>query len=128
MIRYFYSICFLVVGTALPVLAKNMGTDNPAPPASSKAGSREVLRPNASTAPTSALAKDQKNQKSEVIVTPDISRGTISASQPAKQELTQKERSLSSAPVTVHSEFHAITAASPASSRASARSSGSATS
>jgi len=86
MIRYFYSICFLVIGMGLPLLAKNTGTDNPTPSTSSKAGSKAI--PSSCVAPSSAVgqAKEQKHKESEVIVTPDISRGDVSPSLAAKQE------------------------------------------
>jgi hypothetical protein len=42
MMRYFYSVCFLVIGTGFPLLAKNAGTDHPTPSTSSKAGIKVI--------------------------------------------------------------------------------------
>jgi len=84
--RYFYSICFLVFGAGFPVLAKSVGTDNPTAPTTSKVGSREVLPSKASAASGAALAKSQILKKSEFVLTPDSTRGSISAALLAKQD------------------------------------------
>lgn len=83
MIRNFYSICFLVFGMGLPLLAKNAGTDQPTPSTSSKAGSTALLPPR--PAIQVAKAKEQ-NEKKVATVTPDIMRGSVSPSLLAKQE------------------------------------------
>ena len=85
MIRYFYSVCFLVIGMGLPLLANSTGTDNSTPSASSKAGTTGV--PSSCAAPSSSVAqaKKQSHKKSEVTVTPDASRTTASSSLVAKQ-------------------------------------------
>ena len=64
----------------LPLLAKSTGTDNPTPSTSSKAGAKAI------PASSMAQAKEQKQAKSEVIVTPDISRRAVSPSLVSKQE------------------------------------------
>jgi 3D (Asp-Asp-Asp) domain-containing protein len=81
MIRYFYCSCFLIIGMGLPLSAKNTGTDNPTPSTSSKAGTKAIP----SSSPV-AQAKEGSQKKSEIIVTPDISRGAVSPSLVAKQE------------------------------------------
>lgn len=86
MIRYFYSICFLAIGTGLPLLAKNTGPDKPAPSNSSKAGFKGTPSSAADPAKLAALAKAQNNKKADVILTPDIARGAVSPSLLAKQE------------------------------------------
>jgi 3D (Asp-Asp-Asp) domain-containing protein len=83
MIRYFYSICFLSFGMGLPLLAKSTGTDNPTPSTSSKAETRGMP---VSCSSSAAKAKGQKHQKSEITVTPDISRTAVSSSPASKQE------------------------------------------
>jgi 3D (Asp-Asp-Asp) domain-containing protein len=81
MIRYFYCSCFLIIGMGLPLSAKNTGTDNPTPSTSSKAGTKAIPSPS-----PVAQAKEESQKKSEIIVTPDISRGAVSPSLVAKQE------------------------------------------
>lgn len=79
MIRYFYSVCFLAIGTGLPLLAKNTGTDKPTPSTSSKAGSKGIPSSFAPAASSQAQAKEQSHKKTEVIVTSDLSRAAASA-------------------------------------------------
>jgi 3D (Asp-Asp-Asp) domain-containing protein len=67
----------LVLGTALPVLAKAKGTDYPTPPTSSKAGSKGVLLPCAPSSTAQAKADIHKN--TEVLLTSDVSRSAASA-------------------------------------------------
>jgi 3D (Asp-Asp-Asp) domain-containing protein len=86
MMRYFYSICFLSFGMGLPLLAKNTGTDNPTPSASSKAGTKNIPSSCVSASSSVAQAKDQNHQKSAVTVTSDISRAAVSSSLASKQE------------------------------------------
>lgn len=108
MIQYFYSICFLVIGTGLPLLAKNTGADKPTSSTSSKAGTKAVLSSRAATSSSVAQAKEQNHKKSEVTVTPDISRGSASPSLAAKQEAS------ASIPArTAHREQRTVTEASP---------------
>ncbi len=96
--RYFYSVCFLVIGTGLPVSAKNTGADYPTPSASSKAGTK-VIPESRSLA---AQAKEQSHKESEVILTPDVSRSacpslvskqessaSLAAKQPKRSELKE---------------------------------------
>jgi len=83
MIRTFFSISFLVFGLGLPLLAGNTGNDfRPASP-SSKAGHAVVLPPRPATA---AAGKVPGAKKSEVVVTPDVPRGSVLPNLLAKQE------------------------------------------
>ena len=83
MIRNFYSICFLVLGMGLPLLAKNTGANRPTPSTSSKAGTTSVLPPRPPA--VVAMSKEQ-NAKKVATVTPDITRGAESPSLLARQE------------------------------------------
>jgi 3D (Asp-Asp-Asp) domain-containing protein len=83
MIRIFYSICFLVFGMGLPLLAKNAGIDRPTPSTSSKAGSKAIPT---STPAVVARAKAQSDKKNVVTVTPDVARGSVSPSLLTKQQ------------------------------------------
>ena len=98
------------MGTALPVLAQNNGTNAPLPPASSKAGNKTIPMSSASAASATARAKDQIHKNVEVTLTPDVSRGAVSATQLAKQEPALKKSSLPPAQATAHGEFHAVSA------------------
>ena len=86
MMRYIHSLCFLAIGTSLPLSAKNQGTDYPTPPPSSKAESRGI--PLASVTP----AKEQSQKKVEITLTQDISRGAVCPSLVAKQEAAQEAK------------------------------------
>jgi hypothetical protein len=86
MMRYFYSICFLSFGMGLPLGAKNMGTDNPTPSASSKAGTKDIPSSCALGSSSVAQGKNQNHKKSEITVTSDISRAAVSSSLASKQE------------------------------------------
>jgi 3D (Asp-Asp-Asp) domain-containing protein len=106
MIRYFYCSCFLVIGMGLPLSAKNMGTDNPTPSTSSKAGTKAIP----SSSPV-AQAKEESPKISKITITPDISRGAVSPTLVVKQE---KQESISLTPTrTEHSEERAASEASP---------------
>jgi len=84
----------------LPLLAKNTGTDNPTPSASSKAGTKSF--PSSDVRRSSVAQAEQSHKKSEVILTPDISRSAACPSLVSKQEssgsLTAKERDVSPQP------------------------------
>jgi hypothetical protein len=110
MMRYFYSICFLVIGTALPVLAKNKGNDCPTPSTSSKAGSKGIPFSSAKPESSVAQAKEQIHKNTEVIVTPDVSRGMmVSASSPAKPQASP-----STSTPTEHRQARTVSEVSPA--------------
>ena len=83
MIRNLFSICFLVLSTGLPLLAKNAAVDHPTATPSSKAGKAVVLPPR--PAPSVAKAKEQ-NAKKVATVTSDVSRGSVSPAQLAKEQ------------------------------------------
>jgi 3D (Asp-Asp-Asp) domain-containing protein len=76
MIRYFFSILFLLIGMGLPLLAKNVAPAKPAPSTFSKAGTKAVPAP---TPTSAALAKQEIVKKSVVVVTSDRSRANIAA-------------------------------------------------
>ncbi len=80
MIRYFYSICFLAIGTGLPVLAKNTATVRPTPSTSSKLGTKAITPSCAPLKLSLPETKEQIGEKSEIIVTPDTARGAVSPS------------------------------------------------
>ncbi len=86
MIRYFYSICFLVIGMGLSQSAQNSGTYGSTPSGSSKAGTKRIPSACPAHLPSVAQAKEKSDKKSEVIVTSDISRKAVSASLAAKQQ------------------------------------------
>jgi 3D (Asp-Asp-Asp) domain-containing protein len=75
MIR-FYSTLFLLVGMGLPLLAKNVATNKPAPSASSKPGSKIASTP---SSPSLTKAKAESPKNSVVVVTSDRSRADIAA-------------------------------------------------
>jgi 3D (Asp-Asp-Asp) domain-containing protein len=109
--RYIYSLCFLALGTSLPLSAKNQGADCPTPPASSKAETKGIPLPSERAVAAAASVKDHK--KTEVTLTQDITRGAVSPSLVAKQKEVSPE-----APVAVtHSQAHAASGNTPLESR-----------
>lgn len=70
----------------LPLLAKGMATDNPAPLASSKAETKFITSSSAARSSSAAQAKEESLQKSDVTITPDISRGAVSSSLISKEK------------------------------------------
>jgi 3D (Asp-Asp-Asp) domain-containing protein len=108
MMRYFYSLCFLVIGMGSPVLAKNTGTDKPTPSESSRAGSKVIVSTSEHRSSAVAQAKEQSHKKSEITLTPDVSRSAVSST------LVSKQESSSSTPArTMRTEEHAASAPSP---------------
>ena len=71
-----------MLSMGLPLLAKT-GVDYPTPSTSSKAGSKVVLAPRPSSV---AKVKEQSHKNSEVTITRDVSRATVSASLASKQD------------------------------------------
>jgi 3D (Asp-Asp-Asp) domain-containing protein len=96
----------LVLGTALPVLAKDKGTDHPTPPTSSKAGSKGI--PLSCASSTGARAKADIHKKSENIVTSDVSRSAASASLLAKQESAPETPTVTVRAQVEHAQARAI--------------------
>jgi hypothetical protein len=80
--QVFY-ICFFVLGMGLPLLAKNAGVDRPTPSTSSKLRNKD--NPYCPPAPV-AKDREQIKKKSEVTLTPDISRGSVCLALISKQE------------------------------------------
>ena len=83
----------------LPLSAKNVVPDKLTPLASSKAATRGIPSSRAARSSSVAQAKKQSHEKSEVAVTPDISKTAASSSLVSKQE-----SSLSTPSRTVRSE------------------------
>jgi 3D (Asp-Asp-Asp) domain-containing protein len=75
MIRTIYSLCFLVLSTAIPVLAKNTVPVPPTTTPSSKAESKGVLAPVA--APKASVAKVQTPVIEKKTLTVDYSRDSL---------------------------------------------------
>jgi len=85
--RYIYCMWFLVIGMGLPLSAKNTVPDMLTPSVSSKAEAKGT--PSSSVArSTSAVAqaKKQNHKKTEVTVTPALSKTAVSSSLLSKQE------------------------------------------
>lgn len=84
MIRIIYGICFLVLGTGLPCLAKNTGVDHLLPSPTAKAGNKSTA-----TLPAPALAKEKTpiRKESKVSKTENASHGAVSPALAAKQAL-----------------------------------------
>ena len=77
--RFFYCLCFLIGGMGLPLSASNTPADSLMPSSSGK-GTKSVPSALAGPAvPAVAQAKEQKNKKSDVTVTSDLSRSAAAS-------------------------------------------------
>jgi 3D (Asp-Asp-Asp) domain-containing protein len=86
MIRYFYCFGLLVIGTGSPLSARDMGSASPASSRASNADARDLSVSVAVRSSAVAQVREQKTRKSEVTLTPDTSRATVSLSPEAKQK------------------------------------------